>query len=147
MLMAYRKLKLMEELSTREAREKWCMQVEHQLSYSAEYKEDGHHPGLQRVRNLEKDIMKVVSHQTALLFSTDRSNYLFRLSQPLPLRFTSLRVLFLQIHTTLFHEEQALSFIMIRLYLMFSVRRLGMFRRYIVIWSLEFGMFLLFMYT
>ena len=70
MLMAYRKK--MEELCTREARDNWCVQVEHQLSSSMGYKEDGHHPGLQRVRNLEKDILKVVSHQSPFLFSTDR---------------------------------------------------------------------------
>ena len=68
MALAYRKK--MEDLGTREARDDWCAQVEHQLGCSTDYKEDGLHPGLQRVRTLEKDILKVVSRQSAFLFST-----------------------------------------------------------------------------
>ena len=53
--------KKMNELSTREARKAWCLQVEEELGSSMEPKEDRVPPGLRRVRKLENDILKVVS--------------------------------------------------------------------------------------
>ena len=46
---------------------------------------------------------------------------------------------------TLLPKQQAVSLSMICLYLMFSVRRVWMFRCYLVTWSLEFGIFIIFM--
>lgn len=139
--------KKMEELGTHEARDNWCVQVEQQLGCSTERKEDDAPPGLLRVRKLENDILNVVSLVSAFLFSTDRYNYPFRLSQLSFLRFMSSLVLFLQIHATLLHEQQAVSLSMISLFLMFSMRRVQTFRCYLVTWSLEFGMLLLFVHT
>ena len=53
--------KKMEELSTCEAKEAWCLQVEQDLGSFVELKKDGVPPGLLRVQKLENDILNVVS--------------------------------------------------------------------------------------
>lgn len=58
----------MEELGTRKARDAWCVQVEQMLGCSTVGGDVP--PGLLRVRNLENDIMGVVSILSAFLFST-----------------------------------------------------------------------------
>lgn len=63
--------KKMEELSTREAREGWCLQVERDLGCSTEDRGDGVPVGLLRVQQLENNILNVVSIPFVLLFTTD----------------------------------------------------------------------------
>ena len=88
----------MKELGTREARDKWCVQVEQEHGCSIEEREDGLHPGQLRVRKLENDILNVESLQSVFLSVT---KYPLRLLLLFCLRYTSSPVLFPQIHATM----------------------------------------------
>ena len=79
--------KKMGELGTREARDRWCLQVEQDLGCSTEEKGDGIPPGLLRVRKLENDLLNVVGVPFFFFFTTDTLT-----SQILPVVFSKIYV-------------------------------------------------------